>query len=105
MIAMYGSPPIFPPMPESIPGPGTAPEPIDWGKYRVIGQQELPAPECTPPTIPEPADLIKRRITERMAWLESELRMHDAYKLELDVLRGWLERTTEPSSKDQEKKT
>ena len=97
MITLYGSPPVFPPMPDTLPGVSTQP-PFDWGKFRILGAQpNQPAIEVTLPTVPEAADQIKTRITERMAWLENELRMHDAYKLELDVLRGWLERTTEPA--------
>jgi len=38
----------------------------------------------------ETAEQLRTRLTDRVKWLENELRLHDAYKLEVDVLKRML---------------
>lgn len=42
------------------------------------------------PLPPESIEQIKARLEERVKWLERELKMHEAYKLELGVLQTTL---------------
>jgi hypothetical protein len=78
-IVMYGQPPIdFPPMP-IIPGPVVPDATHPW--------QILPQPQQARPVQPETAEAIAKRLDERIAWLENELRMHDAWQTELALLR------------------
>lgn len=86
---MYGMPPAFPPMP-------TLPDPLQptdvWPLTFVT--------TGTPREVePETAETIARRLDARIAWLENELRMHEAWKTELAVLRRMREAGT-PTSTD-----
>lgn len=56
------------------------------------------------PIAPEGAEAVQGRIVARIAWLENELRMHEAWKAELALLQRMRDATAPPSSNGEETK-
>lgn len=97
MIVMYGGPPLIGPVdpwPEPVtPLPGTP----DWGRSRLVPPGTvLPT---RPADIPDSAAALRRQLEERAKWLENELRMHEAWRLELATIKAML--AAQPEAADQ----
>ncbi len=89
-------------------GPGTPYRPVDFTPFTPPVAVPMPttlggtnAPYLgTPPGEPDTAEAMTKRIEHRIAWLENELRMHDAWRQELETLKRMLAAATEMPSQE-----
>ena len=81
---MYGAPPFHPGFPIVPETPSVQPLLPDLRELRDMLEGARLQPALA---TPETAEVIAKRIDERIAWLERELSMHGAWKAELATLR------------------